>query len=301
MKILKKFSVFCLAFLTGFVLVATTGKDEIKLSKNSASAEISETNSKKYSVSQTDETAALEVIKEITESDKDDFSRYRIKLLETGEGFHGSEVEAKSGEIWSGLFREKDGYVVRPVKIKIRRVFDEYLDEEKNAKTGKDIIVNGKNQPVFLLKNAGEVKAGKVTTLFQGLTWKDVFEDEDSALPPEEMLTTLKKDFSKQFEMGGKKYDLKVIEAKNFRNEKIFALTLESGNLRQVIHTMKADPNFDLGHLYWVGDLDRDGKPDFYFDLFEHYNVMNRVLYLSSFAQDGELISTAAYFWTTGC
>jgi hypothetical protein len=64
---------------------------------------------------------------------------------------------------------------------------------------------------------------------------------------------------------------------------------------------MYADANFNLGHLYWVGDLDGDEKPDFYFDLFEHYNVNNRVLYLSSFAHGDELMSTAAYFWTTGC
>lgn len=302
MKITKNFiSLFFVTFIIGYYSVLPIKKENPELLKLSDLNTIAETNSEMISTNLTEKTTELETIKEITDADRDDFSRYRIKLLETGKGFHGDEVEAKSGETWQGLFKENDVYVLRPAKIKIRRVYDDIVDYKKKERTGKDVLVDGKNQPLFLLKNAHEAKAGKVTTLYQGLTWKDAFEKGDSEMPFEDMLTTLKKGFSKQFEIGGKKYELKVIEAKNTGNEKLYALTLESGEVKQVIHTMKADENFNIGHLYWVGDLDRDGKPDFYFDLFRHYNLMYRVLYVSSFAHDDELVSIAAYFLTSGC
>jgi hypothetical protein len=101
--------------------------------------------------------------------------------------------------------------------------------------------------------------------------------------------------------INGNEYKLQVVEAKNEKDEKILALILESEATKQILHTLNADYNSDLGNLYWVGDLDRDGKPDFYMDLYVHYNAGNKVLFLSSQAERGKLVKKVAYFWTTGC
>ncbi len=78
-------------------------------------------------------------------------------------------------------------------------------------------------------------------------------------------------------------------------------MILESDEIRQILHTINAEYTDSLGTLHWTGDLDRDGKPDFYFDLFEHENVENRILFISSEAEKGKLVKLVAQFWTTGC
>lgn len=309
MKFKKTFvGIFIAAFLIGYVLVLSTKKEAINLSELSDPTKVSETIPEKYPSPQIEKPTALETLEEINSGSDETYypvgGNYplKIKLLEVGEGYHGKEVEAKNGEVWLGLFKENDGYYFRPTKLKIRRVHDTYADDgNESKKTGKSVAVNGREQPVFLLKDAGTIRAGKITTLFQELSLKEVYSDEESDIMPEDRLTKLKKDFTRNFEFEGKHYELKVIEAQNKNAEKIWALTLESEGIRQVLHIIREDEENDLGYLFWVGDLDRDGKPDFYFDLFENYNAMNRVLFLSSQAEKGKLIKKVAYFWTIGC
>lgn len=293
MKITKTFiSVFVLTFIIGFVSVPPQ-KNSTKTLTVTAALE-------KLPILPIEPTPELETIEEVEHWFDEEKSPYKIKLLETGEGFHGDEIKAKSGETWLGLFKEREGYSLRSTKIKIRRVHDEIVeDKNETRKTGKSVGVEGKLQPIFLLKNADRLREGNVTTLFRGLSRDEVLEDEESELTPDQMLTTLGKDFVRKYKIGGKEYELEVIEAKNKNNEKIFALVLESDGIRQVLHTSAESGS--LGTLYWVGDLDRDAKPDFYLDLYVHENVANQVLFLSSEAGNKKLVKMVAQFWTTGC
>lgn len=294
MKITKTYTgVFLLTFFIGFVSVSPTQKVSPKIAAVTAPLE-------KLPTLPIESTTELETIEAVEHWFDEEKSPYKIKLLETGEGFHGDEIKAKSGEIWLGLFKEREKYSLRATKIKIRRVRDDIVDGQgKTEKTGKSVGVDGKLKPIFLLKNANSLREGSVPTLFRGLTMDDVLEDEESELTPDQMLTTLGKDFVQKYKIGGKEYELKVVEAKNKNNEKIFALVLKSGGIRQVLNT-SADSG-SLGILYWVGDLDRDEKPDFYLDLYVHENVGNRVLFLSSKAAGKKLVKMVAQFWTTGC
>jgi hypothetical protein len=306
MRIKKTFvSIFLLTFLIGYVSVLPTKKEESKLFEPSDSIKIPEMVSNTNPISKVEE---LETIEEINAwSDEENYpstDKYplKIRLLEIGYSYHGAEVKAKSGEVWLGLFHENDSYYLRPAELKIRRVYDQFFDgDDQRNKTGKDVFVAGENQPVYLLKNTGTIRPGKITTIFQGLSWIEAMNDEESDLPIEDMLTTLKMDFARNFELNGKQYQLKVVGAKNKENDRIRALILESEGVRQVLHTIKEDGFYDVGHLYWIGDLDRDGKPDFYFDLFENYNMNNQVLFLSSQAEKGKLVKKVAYFYTSGC
>jgi hypothetical protein len=217
--------------------------------------------------------------------------------LETGEVFHGEQIDAKSGETWLGLFREQEDYSLRSTKIKIRRVHDEIVDDE-TRKTGKNVSVEGKLKPIFLLKNANKLREANITTLFYGLTMDEISEAEESELVSNETLTTLVKDFVQKYKINGEEYELKVIESKNKNNENIFALILESDGIRQVLHTSSES---GVGTLYWVGDLDRDGQPDFYFSLYIQENTEYRNLFLSSEAEAGKLVKKVAVFSTSGC
>lgn len=296
MKITKTFVVaFPLAFLIGLVSVPPTQKTAPKTIAVGATPE-------KVSAPPIKSASKPEVIEEVGSRIDEAKSPYKIKLVETGEGFHGEEIEAKNGEVWLGLFKERENYFLRSAKIKIRPVQDDIVDDQNAAKkTGKSVAVEGKLKPIFLLKNAKNLREGKITTLFQGLTWDDVLENEESELAPDQLLTTLGKDFVQTYKIGGREYALKVVEATNKNDEKILALVLQTGKIRQILQTMSVDADSSIGTLYWAGDLDGDEKPDFYFDLFEHYNVDNKVLFLSSEAEKGKLVKTVAQFWTTGC
>ena len=199
-----------------------------------------------------------------------------------------------SGEIWLGLFSESGKFSLRSTKITVRRVFDDVMDKEKSRKwTGKSVSAE-EAEPVFLLKGAKQLSEGPITTLFR-------LPPHEERQPEDEVPASMRPGFSKDFTIGQTTYTLAVRSGKTPSGKATLALLLESGGISQVIHTV---PDFEgnyLGSIEWAGDLDRDGKPDFYFSLYVHDNVGYRNLFLSSPAKKGKLVEKAASFWTTGC
>ena len=53
--------------------------------------------------------------------------------------------------------------------------------------------------------------------------------------------------------------------------------------------------------VQWAGDLDGDGIYDYLIDMHTHYNVSEPTLFLSTYAQDGEVVGVVAVFRTVGC
>jgi hypothetical protein len=298
MKFTKIYGIFLLTFIIGcaFSLSIIT-KKPMKTESSINYCKIDNKIEPIKIISTPLKTPKLEFIDEIdngwTENEEKSFT---IKLIETGEGFHGDEVPAKSGEKWFGLFQENDKFVLKSTKLKIERVYDIIIDGETKNKTGKSVSVTEKSEPIFLLKNS-KFQIGEVKTLFRGNRWQD----EDSSMSSGEFLTNMKKDFVQNFEMSGNKYSLKVIEALNKDGKKILALVLEYNGKRQVLHTIIEEYEESLGTLYWIGDLDGDSKPDFFISPNIHYNVYNSVLFISSKAKQNNFVEKVASFWTTGC
>lgn len=283
MKITKTFfSVFLTAFLIGFV--STTKRETFVSIRTGA------TTPEKISAAANDRKIEQKSTEEAPDRQEEDTSKLKIKLLETGEAFHGDQIKAKTGEIWLGLFKEKDKYLLRPAKLKIRRVRDGIADDEdKNIKTGKSVFTNYKSRAVFLLKNATMLREGEIRTVF----WADDIDES----------TELKNDSQKDFEFNGEHYSLKV-ENKMSSDESLgkgSKLVLSRSGTTQVLNYLKDGCNDCYWNLYWVGDLDRDGKLDFYLDLSWHYNVMDKRLFLSSQAEKGKLVKYVADFFTNGC
>jgi hypothetical protein len=295
MKIKKTFiSVFLATFLIGYVSVLPT-------KKVSEPIKVVESQPKEVSLPMPEKTPEIETIEEVN-SWFNEKNPFKIKLLETGEGFHGDEIEAKNGEIWLGLFEEKGKFYLQSTKLKIKRVHDPIVDENIKIKTGKNVEVSNNKDPIFLVKNADKLREGEVLTTFKGITDNEYYKNPElEMLNIDEVLTYIKKDFNKTYDIAGKKIKLSVIEAKNKDDQKILALTLFSDGKHQILHTIYAEDNPELGTLFWIGDLDRDGNADFYLGLFEHYNSNVKVLFLSSQAEKDKLVKKVAYFWTTGC
>jgi len=236
----------------------------------------------------------LELLEENNDWENDFESKFKVKLLESGRGFHGDQVEAKTGENWLGLFKQGNKFYLKNTRLKVTRVHDEIVDEE-NRKTGKHVSVENEKDSILLLKNANFLKEGEIKTLFGGNPNRNEVEEGVDYL-------SLRVGFKKEFRLGTEKFLLSVKKGINKEGEKIITLYLENNEIKQSIHSNKYFGEDDyLGALYWIGDLDKDNKPDFYFDLYFNDNVENKNLYISSKAKKGKLLKKVAVFRTTGC
>jgi hypothetical protein len=292
--------IFVAAFLIGNVLVPTTTVFEIR------TVHVQATQPTEAQPEPVDET--IETIEWDTAAANRESGRFHIRLLETGDGFHGDEIAARNGEKWLGLFNNGSHSSLNSTRVTIERVHDPIIDEVPTARTGKSVTVTGGRNPIFLI-NSSTLRPGRVETIFQGLTWEEAIADE-TVLSPDDKMSRLDKHFLQTYAMGGKQVILRVIKAQNTSGERLLALALESEGKRQILHATPTSYEGDrgieewlgqVGTLYWVGDLDADKKPDFYVDLFWHDNVSDKVLFLSSKAGKNELVKKVARFVTTGC
>jgi hypothetical protein len=208
-----------------------------------------------------------------------------IQILETG-GFHGEEVSAKTGEIWLGLYKTGETYTLLPSVLTVDYFHDAIIDNDENEKTGKEVKVLGRENPVFLIKGKGFKQSRVVKTVYSDLD-------------------RIENDFDKTFDFAGEKYNLKVESEKTDKDypknlNETSKLVLTKGKTTQILYSVER-----CSDCYWqmnfVGDLDNDGKLDFYLYLTDHYNVANLKLFLSSEAERGKLVKEVAEFTTTGC
>lgn len=231
---------------------------------------------------------------------------FSCQLLETGPNFHADQITVRNGEEWLGVFNDNGKFSLRSATVRIKRVPDELVhgpdSDNKGKLTGKSVSVASSVEPLFLVKNSPRLWKGPITTLFVGERedWKGGSTDP----------TFLDRDFHHSYELAGIVYELKVIKARNKRDEPILALLLEGDGKRQLLHTFWTRGEGDYGEenwlgsvgtLYWAGDLDRDNNPDFYLSLYAHETIHTSYLLLSSEAEKDNMVKKAAVFSTHGC
>lgn len=158
-----------------------------------------------------------------------------------------------------------------------------------------DISVKVKGKPLFLVKNLKKVKVGKVSTLFRGVTSDE--SDENNRT------TEIGKGFYKEFKLGERHFTLRVEQGLSEKNEPIAVLILESESESQIVDFVYTYGDFvSLGSLYWVGDLDSDGKLDLFMDFWNYekgYHLSG--LFLSSEAKKGQLVKRFEFLAYGGC
>jgi hypothetical protein len=219
----------------------------------------------------------------------------QAQLIETGEGFHGDEIQARSGEKWQALYISDKRSWLQLSTILVRRSEDAVLDAGTNNKTGKSVYVAGSNtEPVFLVKGIDSLKMGEVKTVFYH--WQDFHG------------LSLKRNSPVSVKLNATAYSLGIRgqEQKSESGEVALVpahakLVLSDGKNRQTIYSIKHGLTDSEWSLIWAGDLDKDGRLDLYLNLPTHYNELRRVLFLSSKAAKGKLVAKVAEFVTTGC
>ena len=232
-------------------------------------------------------------IKGLEDFPERDQTKYKTKIVDVENHFNSyrkNEVVAKTGENWLGLFIDSENSYLKNYKVKVLLDKEISFDEERWV----SIKLERSVKPFILIKNSKQLEQGKVTTLFHKISQSDEEIYDDS--------NVMNRNFSRDFQFNNRNYKLVVKDAETKSGEKVLALVLETENESQIVTYGNYFNGEYLGHLLWVGDLDNDGKLDFYmsFNDFEKGNFDSK-LYLSSEAEKGKLVKEVAGFFTAGC
>ncbi len=217
----------------------------------------------------------------------------KASILTTG-FFHGDEVEDDAAaRQWWGLFLARDGsFYLNKTAIKQKHVYDAVLDEDENqAGSGWEISTPGPDSCLLLFSGIRGLSAGRLDAA-QGVHPQYLYPGEQWP-----------------FKLSGKSYSLKGEgavktigeEEKVVVNFRLWLETTDNGQVRRQL--LVARPSFDdaMIELLWVGDIDRDGRPDFVFNLSDHYNLTYIGLFLSSGAANEELVRFVGGIASAGC
>ncbi len=211
------------------------------------------------------------------------------RVVETGE-FHGDEVNAHTGERWLGLYVTNKGSFLIDSALTVTTIKDVLVDDDKSTeKTGKRVSVNQRDKPILLVKGAGTLRPGPISTVFAGrMALTNATSTHLTLGAASYGLSVVTKDTKESFSIQHN--DAKLILNRNSENEQVL---YDLGGTGQEIE--------GYWELLWAGDMDGDNKLDLYVQVGWHYNSTQRKLFLSSYARKGKLVREVAELSTSGC
>jgi len=201
------------------------------------------------------------------------------QILDLG-AFHGSEVPARDGDEWLGLFCNQDSCTVAPTRVRVERFRD--MSDGENETTGRSVSIDGlPDELVCLLKNVPGIEAGSVPTVPD----RDIVDDRDKA-------TVV---------YNGVTYHLRrSLPEPNALDDPARLLLRGEGKVQTIAVEYKLDDGGPVWTVQWAGDLDRDGRLDLIVSC-DGYNFSALELFLSSKAREGELVRAVATIHHVGC
>ncbi len=154
-----------------------------------------------------------------------------------------------SGQFWLGLYRDSAGYALRQTKVSVQPAPDSPLGGATRVRTDS-------GPPAMLLLRGPGLHVGRIDTAFSGYRF----------LYPGEMIS---------FRLAATWYSVRAYgRAFQRAGETAFenyelVLRLEAGahSIAQTIYRDALLTDENPPRLLWVGDLNRDGRPDLYFSL----------------------------------
>ncbi|HCA57219.1 MAG TPA: hypothetical protein DEP46_04445 [Blastocatellia bacterium] len=186
-----------------------------------------------------------------------------VKLLFPG-AFHSDEVPYRSGERWLGLFREQGNTTLKWTTIDVKPIREpDLMDTEVSVRDSKTAI--------FLLRGESRLKPGKIDTMFDAEDHPEFTIDDCS-------------DPRSSFRIRGSFWRLCIENSygNGFPSKDSSLLLKAPGSDPVVLTAVPNGCNDCSWKLLWVGDLDRDSRPDFLIDVSSHYNSYEPTLFLSS-------------------
>ena len=206
-------------------------------------------------------------------------SQSKVQILLVGEFL--CQISAEPNEAWFGLYATKDGYSLMSSVIDIDAFYDLTIRDDEDVTGATRVSVRGRATPLFLITGMDTLKTGMVKTLFAG------------RLP-------LPMGSSLEFSLDeASSYSITAFGGmESNAGSVVHRVELVNGSRSQLICSYDRT-DAAVTYLLWAGDLDRDGKLDMLIDTVCDYNALGPVLFLSSIAEDGDLMNMAAQFETS--
>lgn len=169
--------------------------------------------------------------------------------------------------VWHGLFKIKNGFEIRPVKLR-------YLNHSNRI----EILTDDPVQPIYKFGSKEKWPRQKLQNLKDKLP-NSIFWDSENV-----------EQLPKYHEFG-----LHFSKSGNSGINLNWAIIRPDGQFQWL--ELENDGNYN--QINWIGDLDGDGKLDYIFE----FNGIGGYedLYLSSAARDGEAVRLVARLWYFGC
>jgi len=177
---------------------------------------------------------------------------------------------------WLDLYKKGGKYYLGKADYNIVRGFSECSGDSTK-------IINSKNNSILLM-NSPQLTLGEIKTVTIG----------KKKIWPKEKL---------KFHFANKEYTLRaegqVLSSEKvytdngeeiFQNVKNYKLYISSNNSPEQLFLEEESFNDTFVELLFIGDIDKDGKPDFIFGTNRDYEEERVILYLSSKAAKGKLI-----------
>jgi len=142
------------------------------------------------------------------------------------------------------------------------------------------VSTDRREEALFLVREIPQLKEGPVKTSYHGRQFVQ---------PGQEFYFTL---------FGKRPYALVASGQKDGEGIRDYQVTIFHDQKKHLLFSLKA---IHLEVIYptilWIGDIDRDSKPDMYVEL----HSLRHALFLSSFAKEGEFLREVAIFQRMGC
>jgi hypothetical protein len=235
--------------------------------------------------------------------------------------FHGDEASIRTGEQWFGIFRNEDRYHGRFVDVSVTYVNDPILDQEGEA-TGIEIsLPQETEQPLLILYDdygtldfdsfetaAIEHISSYPSDLIQANPYLQ-YRPINFILPGDFIRLTLNSNKTYSLCSSGQwtiPFEESEQDSGGFGFYSLHLLDHHYSNAQYLKSQIIYYDGFHIGegapYLVWAGDLDGDKKLDLILDTPTHYNVgIAFSLYLSTQANEGELLGYVTGFSSVGC
>ena len=186
---------------------------------------------------------------------------------------------------WYGLFDFEEGLRLEKVKVKVEEVNDPFV-KALGEKVAKKVSVERSEKPIFLVAGNRPLKAGPIKGIYYSY----------NVLVPEQNVDILFQDKEKyQLSPYGSEFP-NLSDNKDAAEQ--YGIWLRGGGKEQLIVEDKYF--FGTGpRLVWSGDLDGDDRLDLLLDCICEDDASNMALYLSSVAEENELLGMVAV-WDSG-
>jgi len=221
-----------------------------------------------------------------------DNTTYPVWILTTG-CFHADEVQKESlNNDWYGIFKKGDSIYIEKTKLITSRVFDIIIDEDSTlGKTGWKVETPQKDTSIILVSGANSIKQRTV---------KEAILDNTVVLPDDTLIIRFNGKDYKLYATGDLVNRNKSHES-YYKNYKLYISALKNGI--ETTQLIVAKPYFEDNYvgIICAGDFDGDGLLDLLMDTSSHYNATIPSLFLSTYANDDEIIRIVGLHVSTGC